>query len=215
MKNHPVYLHGLNDPYDLFEREDINYYFDISYYNGKYYVYFGALPVLTLMIPYKLITGNYLTKEIIVLIYSIFASFFMVKTFIAMYKRWFSKIPFKILIIMLISLLMGSLTLWLCRRPLMYEIVIAAGFYFIMQGIFCLFKAIEKDKINYIYLTLCCISMACAVACRPILLFASLVLVPVLFKILKNNLKERKNVLKLILCVRNTVYINWNSLNAI
>ena len=171
---------------------------------------FGIVPVMTLLAPYKLITGNYIEPNYLVFIYASLASIFIVKILVLIYKRWFKNLPFKILLLSMIMFLMGSVLLWLCVRPCFYEIVIVAGFYFVLQGIFCVFKAIEKDKINYIYLTIACISMALAVGCRPTCLLASILIIPVLYKILKNNIHEKKDILKFILCVRSTVFRYWN-----
>lgn len=213
----PEELSELKNPYDYIERKEnnIKYLYDTAYYNGKYYVYFGILPLITLLLPYKLITNTYMTTDMVVFIYAALASFFMVKTLIAMYKRWFKEIPFKMLITSIIIMLMSSLMLWVCRRPHMYEIAVTAGFYLIMQGVFCMFKAIEKEKVNYIYLALSCTSMALAVACRPTLLLSSILLIPLIVKIFLNNLKEKKNVVKLICAVRYTIYSNWNIINDI
>ena len=52
-------LEELENPYDAVEREslerDEDYIWDAAYYNQKYYVYFGALPAILIMVPYYLI----------------------------------------------------------------------------------------------------------------------------------------------------------------
>ena len=196
-------LKQMENPYDqtLRSKNEVPVIWDAAYYNGQYYIYFGIFPVLTLLLPYKLITGEYMAAHIATFIYSLLAAFFLVKIIIAMYKKWFSKLPFKLLVISVVSMLMGSLLLWLCRRPSMYELVIAAGYYLILQGIFFIFKAIEKENVNYKYLTIACISMALAVACRPTLLLASIIIIPILLKIFIKNIKEKRNILKLVLTV--------------
>src|SRR5215207_4789895 len=53
----PEALLKLKDPYDPGERPLGLGMHDASFYKGKYYVYFGAAPMLVLMLPFRLITG--------------------------------------------------------------------------------------------------------------------------------------------------------------
>ncbi|MCD7777847.1 MAG: hypothetical protein LUH47_05015 [Clostridiales bacterium] len=60
----PQALIDMENPYDTNERSRVmsengtSARWDHAYYNGKYYVYYGALPVLTYYLPYKVITGE-------------------------------------------------------------------------------------------------------------------------------------------------------------
>ena len=57
-------LDSMKNPYDLYERgrafadKKIPSPWDIAYYNGKFYVYFGVLPVVAMYLPYHLLTGG-------------------------------------------------------------------------------------------------------------------------------------------------------------
>ena len=64
-------LKQLENPYDntLREQLNINYLFDTAYYNGKYYNYFGIAPILTSILPFRIITGKYTHTHIFNLIY--------------------------------------------------------------------------------------------------------------------------------------------------
>lgn len=196
-------LMNLSNPYDSTLRvaENVSSVWDMAYYNGKYYVYFGILPILTVMAPYKLITGNYMELNTVVFIFATLTIIFMIKTIMLIFRRWFKNVPFKFLILFIVAVISGGLIMWICRRPITYEVAIISGYYLVMQGIFFILKAIEKEKINYIYMCLSCLSLALAVACRPNLLIASLLIVPVLLKIFINNVKNKKDILKNILVV--------------
>ena len=52
-------LATLADPYDPLERVRIGHpgLADASYYKGRYYLYFGAAPAMTLFLPFRLLTG--------------------------------------------------------------------------------------------------------------------------------------------------------------
>ena len=196
-------LMNLSNPYDntLRNAENVDAVWDMAYYNGKYYVYFGILPVLTVMAPYKFITGEYMELNTVVFIFAALAIIFIMKSIMLIFRRWFKDVPFKFLILFFVAVISGGLIMWICRRPITYEVAIISGYYLVIQGIFFILKTIEKEKVNYIYMCLSCLSLALAVACRPNLLIASLLIVPVLLKIFINNVKNKKNVLKNILVV--------------
>ena len=196
-------LMNLSNPYDntLRNAENVDYVWDIAYYNGKYYVYFGILPVLTVMAPYKFITGDYMELNTVVFIFATLTIIFIMKSIMLIFRRWFKDVPFKFLILFFVAVISGGIIMWICRRPITYEVAIISGYYLVIQGIFFILKTIEKQKVNYIYMCLACLSLALAVACRPNLLIASLLIVPVLLKIFINNIKNRENILKNILVV--------------
>ena len=196
-------LMNLSNPYDntLRNAENVDYVWDMAYYNGKYYVYFGILPVLTVMAPYKFITGDYMELNTVVFIIATLTIIFIMKSIMLIFRRWFKDVPFKFLILFFVAVISGGIIMWICRRPITYEVAIISGYYLVIQGIFFILKTIEKQKVNYIYMCLACLSLALAVACRPNLLIASLLIVPVLLKIFINNIKNRENILKNILVV--------------
>ena len=90
-------LKNLENPYDPTQREEMEYSFDTAYYDGKYYVYFGIVPAIILFVPFKLITGTYLSTiegTFLFVILSVVASTILI---IQIYKCWFKKIPFNLL----------------------------------------------------------------------------------------------------------------------
>lgn len=196
-------LMNLSNPYDntLRNAENVDYVWDMAYYNGKYYVYFGILPVITVMAPYKIITGQYMELNKVVFIFATLTVIFIIKTIMLIFRRWFKNVPFKFLILFIIAVISGGLIMWICRRPVTYEVAIISGYYLVIQGIFFILKTIEKEKINYVYMCLSCLSLALSVACRPNLMIASLLIVPVLLKIFIDNVKNKKNILKNIFVV--------------
>ena len=80
----PDTVKNMENPYDTLLRDYLcnesgeSYYVDYAYYNGKYYVYFGALPVLLLFLPYYIITGTHLS---ILGVISVIGIFFVVSIY--------------------------------------------------------------------------------------------------------------------------------------
>ena len=195
-------LQKLENPYDNTQRGDIEYLWDTAYYNDTYYVYFGILPALILFIPIKLL-GSTLPVFLGVLLFSIGISINLFNIVKHIYKKWFSNLDFSFLVLAVIGILSGSLIFWINRRPSTYEIVLSAGIYFVTLGFWQMFKAIEDDEIKYKYLCLSATSYALAVACRPNLLLVSLCYIPIIIKVLKENIKNKntKNTVKTILLI--------------
>ena len=67
-------LKDMDNPYDKGARDELqkqtgeSYLFDVAYYEGHYYVYFGVLPVLLFYLPFYLFTGSSFPTAIGVLI---------------------------------------------------------------------------------------------------------------------------------------------------
>lgn len=197
----------LENPYDFSARrnagliKNIDYIWDAALYNGKYYVYFGILPVLLLFIPYHIITKKYMICATAVLIFSILAAISMKMLVKNIFNRFFKDVPFKFMVYSLLILLFGSQILILNGIPRFYEVPIIAGIFFAVAGLNFMFVAIEKEKINYVYMFWSCLFFSLSVACRPTQLFSSLIILPVLVKIFINNVKNRKDIIKNILAV--------------
>ena len=96
-------LMDLENPYDGGERiraglkRGSDYLWDVAYFEGKYYVYFGIFPAI-LMLPYHLITGNYIGTPMAVLIFSILTAISFKVLIENIFKRYFSEVPFKFMI---------------------------------------------------------------------------------------------------------------------
>ena len=95
----------MENPYDNALRKKVlkeageTFLWDRAYYKGKYYVYFGIVPVLTFYMPFKLLTGNDFPTFAGIVITAwviIFAVLGLVSQII---KRWFKDVPFIIYVL--------------------------------------------------------------------------------------------------------------------
>lgn len=86
-------LKGLSNPYDTNQRKNeiTDAPWDISYYNGKLYVYFGLVPELLFYFPYYLATGKAFPTYMGILICAIMVltGAFNYKTVVSGYFGWF------------------------------------------------------------------------------------------------------------------------------
>lgn len=198
-------LLSLENPYDTVERSSIkrgeDYIWDTALYNNHYYVYFGILPALILFLPFYIITGTFLKTSVVVLLFSVLSAIMLALIIEYIFKKHFSKLPFKMLVFSEISILFGSFLIWINVAPRFYEMVNVAGLYFSLQGIY-LFLTIKKGgELSFKKLGLGALCLALAVACRPTTLIASIIIIPIIWNLFKQKKANKREVLKLILVV--------------
>ena len=198
-------LKNSNNPYDFSEISKLNLKktFDIAYYNGNTYVYYGILPALILLIPYYIITSGKILS--IAVATSIFLAIGVVMQLMFMKNiidRYFNKkIPIKLIIILGILFAANSKMLWVMSRPFTYELVTSAGYCMIMNGLYNLTEYLKNNSLKRLVFS--SLFMALSVTCRPTLLLISII--PFIFWIkefinLKNN-KANKELIKKILII--------------
>lgn len=200
-------LMDLENPYDDGERvtsgllRDQDFLWDVAYYNGKYYMYFGILPAI-LMLPYHLITGKYIFSAEMVCFFSILSAISLKALIKNVFNRFFKEVPFKFMVFSFIMLLFGSQILWLNGIPRFYELSIISALFFAITGINFMFYSTEEDgKHKYWYMFIACLMLSLSVACRPTQLLSSIIVAPILLKIFIQNVKEKKDIVKNILAV--------------
>ena len=205
-------LYYLENPYDQIVRDetilrDEDYHWDTAYYKGKYYIYFGILPAITLLLPFYKITGIFMTSGVAILIYEFLSLILLVNIFEKILDKFFKgkEIEFKVVFDLCLILCFGTLFFYIMGIPRMYELVIIAGVYAVLQSIYFVFKAFEKDesKVNFIYLFLASLFMAGAIAARPTQIFMSVIIgiigIKLLIKFIKG--KDIKSIIKLVLSI--------------
>jgi len=190
-------LDNMDNPYNLYDREkqfndsDEHYLWDVAYYKGHYYVYFGITPVLTTYLPYYLLTGNHIDNNIVNMIgiVVIIVSFISLISFIM--KRYFKNNNVGILLLLSTFSLLANhfMILYAARRPDFYSIPVVYGIMFSLIGLNLWFRSKKEDgTLKKSYLLFGSICMALVSGCRPQLLLASFASIFIFW----DNLKERK-----------------------
>ncbi|WP_207638021.1 hypothetical protein [Butyrivibrio sp. FC2001] len=162
-------LAGLDNPYDPVNRyvSGAESYFDTAYYQGKYYVYFGAVPAVLLFMPYHFITGKYLTDSLahfIIELMIIIGSFLLVHE---IKKKYFDKLPLSLYILFSTMISISSGVILMIKRAAIYYISIGTALALVTWGLFLWFKSVSKGKVCYWQGMLGSLLMALAVGARP------------------------------------------------
>lgn len=163
-------LKQLSNPYDYSQRlsQNVSFAFDTAYYNGKYYIYFGAAPIVLYYLPFKLLTGAYLNDSIVNTINFTILSISIISLLYKIIKDNFTKTP--ILFFGLLSIFAidtcGALTL--LAEPLIYTIPILCALAYALLGITLWTFSIKQDKtINGLLAFLGSLAVGIAIGSRP------------------------------------------------
>ncbi len=199
----PEWLQEMDDPYDKGARDELQketgeeYLFDVAYHDGRYYVYFGVVPVILFYLPFYLLTGADFPTAMGVL----FAVLMFVLGCSALLDRFaryhFKRVSLGLYLLLQIPLVMCCGILYLLKFPTFYSLPISLalafsvwGLYFWMRG-----RASEKPCGWYLAGSLC---MALVAGCRPQLLVISLVAFPLFWRayITKRKILTRRGAVE-------------------
>lgn len=137
----------LDNPYDPQEREEETFLYDRSYYNGKYYSYFGNAPIFTMIYPYYFIMGRIPSQGVIQTVYmTLFAIFFPILV-MNLAKKVSSRVTPLLAMLVTYTAYISSLNLLIGRgdAPFYYIAVTSAMAFLVMFGYF-LFKGVSSDR---------------------------------------------------------------------
>ena len=196
-------LSKLSNPYNPEERisSGVVYHHDSAYYNNKYYMYFGVVPVVLVFLPYRAITGHALTTYhatqlfVALAILGIFALFYFLS------RKFFKKLPTSILI--LLSIALSILSIHGCiAEPALYCTAISSGLALSIWSIFFFVYAVygvKKENSQIILATIGSILGALVFGCRPTIALANIIVIPLLVIFLKQHKITPKLIGKLFI----------------
>lgn len=191
-------LLALDNPYDPEARKaaGVSFHWDHAFYKGRYYMYFGVVPVFLLFLPYRLVTGDSLTTYhatqvfVLLLICGIFALFYKLS------KLFFKNLSLALYLTM--SAAFCAVSVWYSvSAPALYCTAISAAICMEVWSIFFFIQAVygshtEKRRILFAFFG--SLFGALSFGCRPPIALANLLVLP----LLAEYIKKRKLTPKLI-----------------
>lgn len=156
----------LSNPYDPVQN---TYYrlHDASLYGGRYYLYFGIVPAVTLFAPYHLLTHGDLPNRVAVPIFCIVGFLCSCALFFVLARRNRWELPPWLQRAVIIALGTMSAVSLLLRRPSFYEVAIAGGYCFAMAGFLALGRAVLVSEGSLKWVVLASLMFGLTVGCRP------------------------------------------------
>lgn len=177
-------LSALSNPYDMQLRRSsgVAEHWDTAFFEGKYYVYFGIVPVLLFYLPCLVLTGEAFPTWIgiaVCMTAILLGAFYLVYQLI---KRYFPKVGYGHYLLLSLILANGTGLLALSMRPDFYTLPIVLALSFSLWGVALWIKAARSwAKRGCVgLLTAGALCLALTAGCRPQFLMGSFLFFPIL-----------------------------------
>ena len=189
------------NPYDTKARRElgVRYHWDHAFYTGRYYMYFGVVPVFLLFIPFKLITGTSLTTYHATQVFVGMSIIGLFLFFRLLSKRFFPKLSFPVYLFLGAAISVTSMV-HCVAKPAMYMTAFAAAFCMEIWSVYFYVKAVwaTEDENRAIFRAfLGALFGALAFGCRPSIALGNLIVIPCLIVFLRGHKFSGKLLLKL------------------
>jgi len=174
----PAALRALENPYDPAQRPPGLGLHDASYYQGRYYLYFGVAPMVTLMLPFRLLTGVDLPLPVAVLVFVYGGFLASVAVWRGVRTRCFPDSGIGVTVVAVLVLGLANSGLLLLRRPDMWELPIAGGACFVLLMLGCVWRSLQPGARRGAWFAAAGLCLGLAIGSRPTYLIASPCLLP-------------------------------------
>jgi tetratricopeptide (TPR) repeat protein len=181
----PAGLAQLADPYDPaaiagYLLADGHPMWDLSYYHGKLYFYFGITPALVLFGPWAVLTGHYLGHVEAVVIFCAIGYLASVGLLCLVWRRYFPEVHLAVVAAGTLALGLAVFTPVILPRAEVYEVAISCGYALGMLALLALWGACHRPHQRGRWLALASLANGLTIGARPTALFGAVILlVPV------------------------------------
>jgi len=151
---------------------------DTSFYNGRFYLYFGPIPALVLMLPYTLVTGREMSTGTAILVFCTAAFLILSLLWLDIRRRSFPQSRFWTAWMGVCALGFTPLFLCLQARGMWWELAIASSATFTTLALACVHLGLHARRTGSCVLAFGAagLSLGLAIGSRPTALFAALML---------------------------------------
>lgn len=202
----PQSLIDMENPYDSTARyyKEIesgdSYRWDVAYYDGHYYVYFGIVPLLLMYLPCRAILDAPFPSAIGIILFACIFALGVFKLLGYLCRKYFKNVSVGAYLLTTLAFVNCCGAMFLVKRPDFYSVPIITAMAFVTWGIYLWLKGRdEEEKRNLRFLggSICC---ALAVGCRPQSVLMCAVALPIFlgyfFK--EKKIKEKNGIINLL-----------------
>lgn len=183
----PDWLKDMDNPYDKGARDELQkatgeqYLWDVAYYQGHYYVYFGVVPVIVFYLPFLLATGMDFPTAIGVWVSCIAFILGCTALLDRFARHHFKRVSLGLYLLLQMPLVFCCGILYLVKFPNFYSLPIMMALAFSMWGLYFWMRgrSAEHPFGWYFFGSLC---MAAVLGCRPQLILLSLIAFPLFWR---------------------------------
>ena len=183
----PDWLLNMDNPYDKGARDQLQketgepYLWDVAFYQGNYYVYFGVVPALVFYLPFYLIARASFPTAIGVWLCAL-AFILGCTALLDRFARYhFKRVSLGLYLLLQIPLIFCSGILYLVKHPTFYSLPIMMALALSVWGLYLWMRGRRSNRPYGCYLvgSLC---MALVLGCRPQLVVLSFVAFPLFWR---------------------------------
>ena len=196
----PAELAQLSDPYDWKAREGIPYIWDASYYQGKYYLYWGPVPALVASIV-KAVHSGVVEDQYLLLFFTTGMSVFLALILVYFRKKFFSSVSAWVATFFILTCGLSTPVFWLINRPHVYETAIASGQFFLLMGFYGLIRGLTAERKAWGWFLLAGFGLGAAVASRMTIMFSVFFVVGVTLVVLVRKWIKQRSTWGSIFCL--------------
>ncbi len=130
-------LLGMDNPYDKSAREalGVDYPWDVAYYQGSYYSYFGIIPVLLVHLPYYLLTGQDISGVSATFVFAVLFLLAAVWLSFELLRHYSPQVPFYLWPMSVILIVFSAVMIINIQRASIYKIPSLSGNAFLCAGL--------------------------------------------------------------------------------
>lgn len=197
----PDELKNMENPYDHIKRDETTkYLYDVAYYDENYYNYFGVAPILTSILPFRLITGMYTHTYIFNIIYMFGIAISLSMLYKKLVDKYIKKISLFNFYLGFYAIFFGTNFLTLFRGA-KYDIVVSSGIMFLLISMNLAMSIYKNPKYKYLKLILLGITTSLVVLSKPNLIIYYFVILYLLLDSMKElKIKEKmKDIIFIVL----------------
>ena len=183
----PKSLIDMENPYDTAARSltssatDDEYRWDVAYFDGHYYVYFGIVPLLIMYLPFRALFDAPFPSAIGIMIFVMLFTIGVFKLLELICKKHFKKTSVGTYLLLSLTFVNCCGAMFLVKRPDFYSVPIMTAMTFVVWGLYCWIKGKDDKKQNF-YFFLGSLFSALTVGCRPQFVLICAVAIPIFFK---------------------------------
>lgn len=164
-------LATLENPYDPVQRAGRGMH-DATYYRGRYFMYFGVTPALTLFLPFKLLTGSFLAERAASLVFSWIGLVTTAGLVVAVRRRYFPEASTGWLVSAVLVAGLVTMVPAMLRRPSVWEVPISGAYAFFMLAMAALYQVVHsRHRATWLAVTSTLLGLA--IGARPLYLIGA------------------------------------------
>ena len=164
----------LQDPYDPKQNAPFGMH-DVSYFKGKFYLYFGVAPAVTLYWPFLAVTGHYLEDSQALLIFASIGFLAAAILVCRIRQVYFPKMGVIAEACGVLAVGFANMVPVLLRRQQIYELAVGAADAFFLVALLGLFLGLHANR-RHLWLATASVAYGLAIASRPTYVFGGVIL---------------------------------------